>query len=87
MNDTRQTLLALGRDIALAYAGGLVLGAPVALLAVRITGIERLATVALLTAMAALFFLLRRDPRHSADGDVADAHSAPGASSAARHVA
>ena len=60
MFDERHTLLSWGRDIALAYAGGLVIGAPVATGAVWITGIERLATVALLMAMAVVLVALRR---------------------------
>lgn len=54
------------RDLALAYAGGLVLGAPFALTAVWLTGYERVATVCLLLAMAGLFVALRRRTREAA---------------------
>ncbi|WP_396627195.1 hypothetical protein [Luteitalea sp.] len=48
------------RDVLIAYAGGLVLGAPVALVAVWLTGRNDAATVSLLAAMAALLVALRR---------------------------
>ena len=48
------------RDIALAYAGGLIIGAPVALAAVWITGNDRLVTACLLIAMTCVLVALRR---------------------------
>ena len=60
MNVDPRLLLAWTRDLALAYAGGLVLGAPVALTAFWLTGIERVVTVCLLVAMALVFVALRR---------------------------
>jgi hypothetical protein len=53
-------LMDWARDLALAYAGGLVLGAPFALTAVWLTGYERIATACLLLAMAVVFAALRR---------------------------
>jgi hypothetical protein len=53
-------LLAWIRDLALAYAGGLVLGAPVGLTVVWLTGIEWMVTVCLLVAMALVCIALRR---------------------------
>jgi hypothetical protein len=60
MNVDSRRFLAWIRDVLLAYAGGLVLGAPFALLAVWLTGRDSAATVSLLMAMAGLFFVLRR---------------------------
>jgi len=68
MNDESRPVTAWVRDLALAYAGGLVLGAPVALLAVWLTGYEPVATVCLLLAMAATFVMLRRRRPRGADG-------------------
>lgn len=48
------------RDVALAYVGGLVIGAPVAVTLTYITGIERLATVGLLGAMLVVLWALRQ---------------------------
>lgn len=62
MNTETRPLMAWTRDLALAYAGGLVLGAPVAVTAAWLTGIERVATACLLLAMALLFLALRRRP-------------------------
>jgi hypothetical protein len=53
-------LMAWARDLALAYAGGLVLGAPFALTAVWLTGHDRVATACLLATMAGLLTALRR---------------------------
>lgn len=53
-------LFAWTRDIALAYAGGLVVGVPFALAAVWLTGLERITTACLLLAMALVFVALRR---------------------------
>ena len=47
-------------DLAVAYAGGLVLGSPFALVSVRLTGIDLAATLCMVVAMAALFVTLRR---------------------------
>ena len=62
-------LFAWTRDVALAYAGGLVLGAPFALTAVWLTGLERIATVCLLLAMALVFLALRRRSPGQSDDD------------------
>lgn len=48
------------RDIALAYVGGLVLGAPVAIVAATLTGRSLAATVCLVGTMAVLLVVLRR---------------------------
>lgn len=48
------------RDLALAYVGGLALGAPFAIGAVWLTGIELTATACLVLAMAGLLVALRR---------------------------
>ena len=48
------------RDVLIAYAGGLVLGTPFALVAVWLTGRDSAASVSLLTAMVVLFLGLRR---------------------------
>jgi hypothetical protein len=63
MFDERHSLLSWARDISLAYAGGLVLGAPVAVGAVWVSGIDRLATLALLAAMGVVLVALRRASR------------------------
>lgn len=68
MNDVSRSVTVWARDLALAYAGGLVLGAPVALLAVWLTGYEPVATACLLLAMAATFVMLRRRTPRSAGG-------------------
>lgn len=49
-----------GRDLAVAYAGGLVLGAPIALLAVAATNRRFAATICLVAVMAAIFVIVRR---------------------------
>lgn len=54
--------MAWTRDLACAYAGGLVLGAPFALAAVWLTGVESIATASLLVAMALVLVALRRRP-------------------------
>ena len=59
MTDSRP-LMAWARDLALAYAGGLVLGAPFALTGAWLTGHDRVATACLLLFMAALLAALRR---------------------------
>jgi len=48
------------RDVALAYVGGLALGAPFAPGAVWLTGTERAATACLVLAMTGLLIALRR---------------------------
>ena len=60
MNVDSRGLVAWIRDVLLAYAGGLVLGAPFALCAVWLTGHDSAATFSLLMAMAVLFVGLRR---------------------------
>ena len=60
MHIDSRLLFGWSRDLALAYAGGLVLGAPLALAAVWITGAEVAATVALVLSMAGVFVALRR---------------------------
>lgn len=62
MNVDSHPLAAWARDLVFAYAGGLVLGAPVAVAGVWLTGTERAATVCLLVAMGVLFVALRRRP-------------------------
>ncbi len=65
MHDQNHSVRAWVRDIAIAYAGGLVLGAPLALLAVWATGVQRLAPPAMLLAMCAVLHALRRTRRAS----------------------
>jgi hypothetical protein len=60
MNVDSRPLVAWIRDVLLAYAGGLVLGAPFALLAVWLTGRDSAATFGLLMTMAVLFVVRRR---------------------------
>ncbi|BCS33964.1 hypothetical protein TBR22_A31920 [Luteitalea sp. TBR-22] len=60
MNLEPRLLVSWIRDVLIAYAGGLVLGAPLALLGVWVTGRESTATVSLLTAMGVLLVGLRR---------------------------
>lgn len=75
-------LMAWTRDLALAYAGGLAVGAPFALAAVWLTGIERAATACLLLAMALFFVVLRRSPsRMREHAPLAAAPAAPNAAS------
>lgn len=50
------------RDALLAYAGGLAIGAPFAVVAAWLTGREQITTVVLLATMAALLVWLRRRP-------------------------
>jgi hypothetical protein len=87
MNAETRPLMAWARDLALAYAGGLVLGAPVAVTAAWLTGVERVATACLLLAMALLFVALRRRPvpAQTCPGDASSA--ARGASVPSRRVA
>ena len=49
---------------AFTYAGGLILGAPFALVTVRLTGIDVAETACMVLAMAALFVTLRRAAGH-----------------------
>lgn len=58
-------------DLAVAYAGGLVLGAPFALVSVRVTGIEAAATTCMLVAMAVVLVMLRRTARPRVSGTAA----------------
>ncbi|MCC6164798.1 MAG: hypothetical protein IT182_15715 [Acidobacteria bacterium] len=60
MTFERRLLMGWTRDLALAYVGGLIVGAPLALAAVWLTGIRWLTTVCLLGAMVVLFVALRR---------------------------
>lgn len=60
MHIDSRLLFGWSRDLALAYAGGLVIGAPLALAAVWATGTEVAATVALVLSMAGVFVALRR---------------------------
>lgn len=52
--------LGWARDIAIAYAAGLAVGAPFALIAVWLTGRERASTVCFLLAMTGVLVVLRR---------------------------
>jgi hypothetical protein len=82
MIDARFAFFPWLRDIALAYAGGLIVGAPVALVAVWITGNDRLVTVCLLIAMTAILVALRRSvaEAHASDDAAAPAGRDVGAS-------
>ncbi len=82
MYDPNHSVRAWVRDIAIAYAGGLVLGAPLALLAVWATGVQRLAPVAMLLAMCVVLHALRRT--RQAPHDVASPQPAVPASSRTR---
>ena len=68
------------RDLALAYAGGLVLGAPIALVATWWSGLERLSTVCLLLTMVAVLIGARRrtGAASSACGGAGCAGTSPG---------
>lgn len=55
-----RSIVSWSRDVAIAYAGGLVLGAPLALGAVWLTGRDGAATASLLAAMGLLLLALRR---------------------------
>ena len=78
MHIDSRLLFGWSRDLALAYAGGLVLGAPLALAAVWITGAEVAATVALVLSMAGVFVALRRAAVSApVASDVRDAAVAP----------
>ena len=59
MSDVARVLVSWIRDVLIAYAGGLALGAPVALAATRLTGRDEAATVSLLVAMVTLLIALR----------------------------
>jgi hypothetical protein len=83
MNDDRHPVLAWARDLALAYAAGLVLGAPVALVAVRVTGVERAATLSLLLAMCAVCVALRLGRAATGTSPGRQAHGPEPASGAA----
>lgn len=65
MSTQLHPIVAWTRDLALAYVGGLVLGAPVAVAAAWLTGVDWMATVCLLTAMVLLFVQLRRQARRA----------------------
>ena len=90
MNVDAHLLMTWARDLALAYAGGLVLGAPLAVLGVSVTGIERVSTICLLLAMSGLFVALRRRSLRESNGPTrGDGASPPLAESsvASRRVA
>ena len=60
MSDLMMRIAPWVRDVVLAYAGGLVIGAPIAALVAYATGIERLTTWCLLMAMALVLRTLRQ---------------------------
>lgn len=63
------------RDVVLAYAGGLVLGAPVAVLAAYVTGVEQFTTWCLLASMALVLSTLRHQRTRQPRADVAPARA------------
>jgi len=75
MSSTLMQIAPWVRDVALAYVGGLVLGAPVAVLVTWLTGVERLTTWCLLAAMGVLLWTLRqqRARRRAHDASHVDA--------------
>lgn len=60
MPEDRHYLLAWTLDLVIAYAAGLAVGAPLAAVAAMGTGVDGLATVALLAAMGAVLIWRRR---------------------------
>ncbi len=60
MPEDRHYLLAWTLDLVIAYAAGLAVGAPLAAVAAMGTGVDGLATVALLVAMGAVLLWRRR---------------------------
>ena len=84
MFDQRHSLLSWARDITLAYAGGLVLGAPVAVGAVWASGLDRLATLALLAAMGVVLVALRRGSGRVRPAGVASQNADAAATTRAR---
>ena len=60
MPEDRHYLLTWTLDLVIAYAAGLAVGAPLAAVAAMGTGVDGLATVALLVAMGAVLLWRRR---------------------------
>lgn len=87
MSDSLARIASWVRDIGLAYAGGLVLGAPVAALVAWATGVEQLTTWCLLGAMALVLKTLRQQRRQAEGAADAAAAQVSATGAPARHAA
>ena len=78
MPEERHYLLAWTLDLVIAYAAGLAVGAPLAAVAAMGTGVDGLATGALLVAMGAVLLWRRRARTRARTRQGASAAPSPG---------